>query len=418
KIFKKDISFDHKSPEREPLGKLDSLFSASDMKKTIEFLADLNLEGRGLGSSGIDTAADFIADKFKEYGLKPGSGNGEYFQKWDVKSGPDGKLITLKNVIGLIPGKKEKLAGQTVVIAAHYDHLGRGWPDVREGNEGEIHPGADDNASGVAVMLELAKNLGKSLSPDRNILFIAFTGEENKLMGSEYFVNNYKKFPINKIIGVINLDTVGRLNGKKPMIIGSNSAKEWKFMFMGIGYTTGIESDLIAQDLDASDQVSFIKKGIPGIQIFSGPHLDYHKPSDTSDKIDPEGLVKIAKISKEVLLYLSERELPMTFTGKAGVSGSKPSLTTKKNMRASIGIMPDFTFSAGGVKVAMAMKSAVGKDHVLMKGDIVTAIGDNKVSNLKEYSTALKKYIPGQKVEITFLRSGKVMKATIAMRSR
>lgn len=418
KIFKKDIIFDHKAPVRQPLGKLASLFSASYMKKVVDILSDKKLEGRGIGTAGIDKSADFIADRFKEYGLKPGSDNGGYLQKWNIKSGPDGKLTTLKNVIGLIPGKKKKLSGQTVVIAAHYDHLGRGWPDVRKGNEGKIHPGADDNASGVAVMLELAKNLGKSLSPDRNILFIAFTGEENKLMGSEYFVNNYKKFPVNKIIAVINLDTVGRLNGKKPMIIGSNSAKEWKFMFMGIGYTTGIESDLIAQDLDASDQVSFIKRGIPGIQIFSGPHLDYHKPSDTSDKIDAEGLVKIAKISKEVLLYLSERELPMTFTGKTGVTTSKPSVTTKKNVRASIGIMPDFTFSAGGVKVAMAMKSVDGKDHILKKGDIVTAIGDKKVSNLKEYSAALKKFIPGQKVEITFLRSGKEIKVTITMRAR
>ncbi|MEN8223285.1 MAG: M20/M25/M40 family metallo-hydrolase [Acidobacteriota bacterium] len=418
RIFKRGLSFGHRLPVREPLGKLASLFSSSDMKKSIDILSDKKLEGRGLGTEGLDTSADFIAEKFKEFGLKPGSENGEYFQKWKVKSGSEGKLITLKNVIGLIPGKKEKFAGQAVVIGAHYDHLGRGWPDVRKGNEGKIHPGADDNASGVAVMLELAKNLGKSLSPDRNILFIAFTGEENKLMGSEYFVNNYKKFPVNKIIGVINLDTVGRLNGKKPMIIGSNSAKEWKFMFMGIGYTTGIESDLITQDLDASDQVSFIKKGIPGIQIFSGPHLDYHKPSDTPDKIDPDGLVKIAKISREVLLYLSERELPMTFTGKTGVNLSKPSVNPKKNTRASIGIMPDFTYSSGGVKVGMAMRSAIGKDHVLMKGDIVTAIGDNKVSNLKEYSAALKKYTPGQKVEITFLRSGKEVKKTITMRAR
>ncbi len=418
KIFDKDQSFDHLTPSREPLGKLASLFSSSHMEKIVRVLSDKQLEGRGIGTAGINVAAEFIVDRFKEYGLKPGAANGEYFQKWDVKSGPDGKLTTLKNIIGLIPGKKEKLAGQTVVIAAHYDHLGRGWPDVRKGNEGKIHPGADDNASGVAVMLELAKNLGKSIAPDRNILFVAFTGEENNLMGSEYFVNNYKKFPVNKIIAVINLDTVGRLNGKKPMIIGTSSAKEWKFMFMGIGYTTGIESDLIAQDLDASDQVSFIKKGIPGIQIFSGPHLDYHKPSDTPDKIDPEGLVKIAKISKEVLLYLSERELPMTFTGKAGINISKSAVKPRKNIRASIGIMPDFTFSAGGVKVAMAMRSAIGKDHVLMKGDIVTSIGDNKVSNLKEYSSALKKYIPGQKVEITFLRSGKEIKVTITMRAR
>lgn len=417
KTFVKNSEFNHKLPVRKALGQLAPLFSVSDMKKRVEYLSDPKLEGRGIGTAGIDTAADYIAENFEKYGLKPGTDNGKFFQEWKVKTGPEDKVTLLKNIIGLIPGKKENFKDQTVILTAHYDHLGRGWPDVRKGNEGKIHPGADDNASGISVLLEIARNLGKSLSPDRNILFIAFTGEENKLMGSEYFFKHYKRFPVNKIIGVVNLDTVGRLHGKKPMIIGSSSAKEWKFIFMGIGYTTGIESDLITQDLDASDQVTFIKKGIPAIQIFSGPHLDYHKPSDTPEKLDYEGLVKIAEITKEIIVYLSEREKPMTFTGKLQTHPAKTA-TEKKKPRASIGIMPDFSYSSDGVKVAMAMKSSDGKDHILKKGDIITSIGGKKVSDLREYSTELKNYSPGQKVKITFLRSGKEIKAVITMRQR
>ncbi len=404
-------------PIRDALGSLAPLFSSEDMMKTIGFLADKKHEGRGIGGKGIDIAADFIAGKFKEYGLKPGSDSSGYFQEWEAGTGPEKKPVKLKNVIGFIQGKKEKFAKESVVIAAHFDHLGRGWPDVRKGNEGKIHPGADDNASGVSVLIELAKNLGKTLIPDRSIVFIAFTGEENKLMGSEYFVNNFKKFPVTNIIGVVNIDTVGRLKEKKPMIIGSGSAKEWKFIFMGIGYTTGIESDLIVQELDTSDQMSFIRKGIPGIQIFSGPHLDYHKPTDTIDKIDSEGLVKIARISKEVAVYLSEREEPLTFTGKKGDKRLESPVSGKKT-RASIGIMPDFSYSSIGVKVALAIKTSEGVEHLLKKGDIITAIGGIPVSDLKEYTTALKKFSPGGKVKIDIDRNGNKLQIEVTMRAR
>jgi len=201
------------------------------------------------------------------------------------------------------------------------------------------------------------------------------------------------------------------------MIIGTASAKEWKFIFMGIGYTTGIESELIAQELDSSDQISFIRKGIPGIQIFSGPHLDYHKPTDTPDKIDQNGLVKIAKVAKEIVMYLSEREEPMTFTGKLDSEKSGP-IAPNKKPRASIGIMPDFAYSSIGVQVGMALKSSDGKDHVLKKGDIITHISGIKISDLKAYSSELKKYTPGQEVQISFLREGRENTIIVVMRSR
>ncbi len=418
KILNKDLKLDHKLPERKALGTLAPLFSSADMLKTIEFLTDKKLEGRGIGGEGINIAADYIADKFKEYGLKPGADNNSYFQEWKAQTGPEKKYITLKNVIGVIPGKKDKYSGQAVVISAHFDHLGKGWPDVRKGNEGKIHPGADDNASGVSVLIELAKNLGRTISPDRSIIFAAFTGEENKLMGSDYFVNNSSMFPVKKMMGVVNLDTVGRLNGKKPLVIGTNSAKEWKFIFMGIGYTTGIESDLINQELDASDQISFIRKGVPGIQIFSGPHLDYHKPTDTLDKIDGEGLIKIARISKEVLVYLSEREEPMTFTGKINTDKLHDPVVSATKSRASIGIMPDFSYSSGGVKVGLAIKSTDGTEHKLKKGDVILSIGGIEVSDLKEYTAVLKKFNPGQKVNIEIKRNEITMQIEVVMRAR
>ena len=291
---------------REALAKIAPVFSSKRMMEHINYLASDEMKGRELGSPEIDIAADFIAAKFEEYGLLPGSDDGSYYQTFEKAFHGKGNL-TIKNVIGIIPGTNEELQ-EAVVISAHYDHLGLGWPDVRKGNEGKIHNGADDNASGVSVILELAKSLGKSFNPSRTIIFVAFSGEEAGLVGSKYFVENYKKYPSDKILANLNFDTVGRLFENKLMILNGNTAREWKFIFMGTEYTTGIPTELITQELDASDQVSFINKGIPAIQFFSGPNEDYHKPEDTIDKIDPDGLVKVAAVAKEVLQYLADRE--------------------------------------------------------------------------------------------------------------
>ncbi|MEN8152669.1 MAG: M20/M25/M40 family metallo-hydrolase [Acidobacteriota bacterium] len=418
KVFNNNIEHSVKVKKREPLGKLEALFSKEKMSAHVKYLSSKELKGRGIGTEGIDKAADYIAGKFKAYGLKPGGDNGSFFQTWKQKIKKNNKEFVLKNIIGYIPGKNKEWKDQSVILCAHYDHLGLGWPDVRPGNEGKVHPGADDNSSGISVMLEMARSLARGFTPDRSIIFVAFTAEESGLIGSKYYADNYKKFPVKDIFGVINLDTVGRLNNKKPMIIGGNSAKEWKFLFMGIGFTNGIETDLITQDLDASDQISFVKKGIPGVQIFSGPHLDYHRPTDTFDKIDIKGMVKIAKVTKEAVVYLSQRKEKLAFTGKTAAGSKMPVKTTGKGKKVSIGIMPDFAFSKPGVRVGMAIKGASGKEHVLKKGDIIKKIDDHAVNNLREYTTVLKKYSPGEIVTITFEREGKVHTEKIKLRQR
>ena len=147
----------------------------------------------------------------------------------------------MKNVIGIIPGKNPALQGQSVVIGAHYDHLGLGWPDAREGQKGKVHPGADDNASGVAVLIELARVLAKAPQPDRTIVFVAFSGEEAGKRGSQHYVANEKNYPADKCIGMVNLDTVGRLGKGKLLVLGAGSAKEWVPIFRGAGFVTGVE---------------------------------------------------------------------------------------------------------------------------------------------------------------------------------
>lgn len=384
---------------REPLINPTPEFNADKMLDIIRFLSDDRLAGRGFGTEGLDKAAEFIAAKFQEAGLRPGGDEeGSYFQLW---KDPE-KKVTLKNVIGIIPGKRKEFSGQSVVIGAHYDHLGLGWPDVKEGNKGKIHPGADDNASGIAVLIQLAESLSK-LAPDRSIVFVAFTGEEAGKTGSKFFVKNYTRFPVEKCTGMLNLDTVGRLGKGKLLVIGGNSAKEWVHIFRGAGFATGVETEMVSEELDSSDQTSFHEAGVPAVQLFTGAHPDYHRPSDTVDKIDPDGLVKVASVSKEVVEYLSKREEPLSVTLKSGQKSESP----VKARKVSLGIIPDFSYTGKGYRISGVVPGSPAEKAGLKEGDIITGINSVPVNSLKDISNILKSLNPGDQISIIFSRDGK-----------
>ena len=388
---------------REPLATLKPVFSEKRMMSTIEFLASEELKGRGLGTAELDQAAEYIAQKFEEAGLKP---IGEtYFQKFTHQFQDKGDL-NLTNVIGVIPGTDPNLKGEPVVVSAHYDHLGLGWPDVHKGDEGKIHYGADDNASGVATIIELAHTMAKTVKPKRTIVFLACTAEEAGLIGSRYFVAHSKDYFKGKIFANVNIDTDGSLFDKKLLVLNANSAKEWKFIFMGTDYTTGVKSEVIENELDASDQVAFIEKGIPAVQLFTGATENYHRPSDTFEKIDGKGLVKVATVSKEVLVYLADREDPMNYAGKTPGITKAPE-KNKTNRRVSTGSIPDFAYKGKGVKIASVISGSVGEVAGLQAEDVITEVDGVKTDNLKTYSDLLKKYQPGDVIKLKVLRGEK-----------
>ncbi|HMU42328.1 MAG TPA: M20/M25/M40 family metallo-hydrolase [Ignavibacteriaceae bacterium] len=401
-------------PKRSALASLDPVFSSDRMMKAINYLASEELQGRAPGTEGINKAADFIVEKFKSAGLLPGADDGTYFQSWDEVVDANGNKAKVKNIIGIIPGTNPDLKDESVIVSAHYDHLGYGWPESYKGNAGKIHLGADDNASGVAVMLELAELLGKSLKPQRTVIFVAFTSEESGLLGSKYYVKNMQHFPAKKVIGVLNFDTVGRLGKNKILVIGSNSANEWKFIFMGASYVTGVESEMVTQDLDASDQVSFIEAGIPAVQFFSGANEDYHKPTDTPDKIDASGLIKVATFAREGILYLADRLEPLTFQGQT-TGDTKKTETPTVGRKVSTGSVPDFAFSGEGVRIADLSPDSPAEKAGLQKGDVIIQLDKYKVKNLKDYSEALKNFKPGDIVEVIYLRNGVESKAKIEL---
>ncbi|MCK4709256.1 MAG: M20/M25/M40 family metallo-hydrolase, partial [Gammaproteobacteria bacterium] len=353
------VMFEHnatrgKLAKRPALAEAESKFDSTKMMKTIQFLTDESLQGRGFASPGLDKAADYIASAFQQAGLKPAGDNPDsYFQSWQEKGGEPEREARLKNIIGVIPGNHPTLKNENVVIAAHYDHLGTGWPDARAGNKGKIHAGADDNASGVSVLLELARVLGSHMKPDRNIVFVAFSGEEAGRKGSKYYIQHQKQFPPDKSIAMLNLDTVGRLENNKVLVLGGSSASEWVHIFRGIGFVTGIPISMVTEDLDSSDQVSFHEAGVPAVQLFSGANLDYHRPTDSVDKIDSAGLLKIASISQQVIEYLAAREQPLSSNLSPDINGSQTGNRAKPatQRKVSLGSIPDFSFDGDGYRL-------------------------------------------------------------------
>ncbi|MBN1348897.1 M20/M25/M40 family metallo-hydrolase [candidate division KSB1 bacterium] len=406
-------------PPRSALIDPAPIFTEKALLEHVAVLADDKMKGRGFGTPELDRAAQYIADEFKNAGLQPGSDNGTFFQLWQAKGGDPQIETTLQNVIGIIPGSREAWSTKSLVVCAHYDHLGLGWPDVHSGDAGKIHNGADDNASGVSIMIELAKILAES-NPERTIVFIAFTAEECGLQGSSNYVQNMKRFPAKDAIACLNLDTVGRLGTNKLMILGANSAREWIHIFMGTGYVTGVNYELIHEELDASDQVSFIKSGVPGVQFFSGPHFDYHRPTDDIDKIDAAGMVKIATFVREVVLYLANREEPLTstMTDDSASASKKIMPRSHPGRRVSFGIMPDFEYQGQGVKVGAVSEGSGAEAAGLHRGDIILKLNDRAVDNLKAFSKALGEFQPGENVRATFQRGDKSQTVSVKLGTR
>jgi hypothetical protein len=400
-----------KLAEREPLATLPSVFSSERMMETVKYLSSDGLKGREAGTPEIDKAADYIADGFKQAGLMPGGDHGRYYQQWDEPHGTRG----MKNVIAVIPGKKPELARESVVIGAHYDHLGLGMSTGRSEDRGKIHPGADDNASGVAVLLELARVLKESLSPDRSVVFVAFSGEEEGKLGSKYYVTHEKQYPVTTCIGMINLDTVGRLGRKKLLVLGGGSAKEWVHIFRGAGFVTGVDAETVSEELDSSDQKSFQEAGVPAVQLFSGPHLDYHRPADTADKIDPAGLVKVASVTKEVVAYLAGREGPLSSTLRPGAATRSAPTTERK---VSLGTIPDFAYSGKGFRLSGVVPGSPADAAGLREGDVIVAINGREVAGLKGYSDILKSLSPGDRITVTFLRDDRERTAEAVVKGR
>ena len=311
----------------------------------------------------------------------------------------------MKNVVGVIPGSGGNLDKDLLVIGAHYDHLGEGDPGILPENRGRTHPGADDNASGVAVMLELARTLWKEDRPARTVAFVAFAGEEAGRLGSSHFVTT-PAFPPGRTLAMVDLDTVGRLDGRKILVLGGASAPEWVHILRGAGYLAGAETAMAAGDLDASDDVTFRRAGVPAVQLFGGPNTDYHRPTDTADKIDGAGLEKVALLAAEVVGYLASREARLSPPdGKPGPPSAGGAGGGAGERKVSLGVVPDFAFAGPGVRLEGVVPGSPAESAGLRAGDILLVVDGKELTGLKALSALLKSLQPGN-VSLKYLRDG------------
>jgi hypothetical protein len=297
---------------------------------------------------------------------------------------------------------------------AHMDHLGRGWPDVRTGNEGQIHPGADDNASGVAVLLELARTMAAEPARPRTVLFAFVTGEEAGRIGSKHLLSVMAEDELP--FACVNLDTVGRLSEGALYVLNADSAREWRFIFMGVGHTTGAPIEVVTEPLDSSDQMSCIERGIPGVQLFTGPTPDYHRPSDTADSIDADGMAVVAEAAHEAIAYLAGRREPLAITIEGAADPAEPAPAGAR--RASLGTMPDFGFEGPGVRVHQIMPGSPAETAGLAPGDVLVAFDGQAVTDLRSYSSLLKSKLPGDTVVVTVVRDGEEVMVTATLVER
>jgi len=310
------------------------------------------------------------------------------------------------NVIGFL----DVGAPYTVIIGAHYDHLGYGEEgnSLYRGAEKKIHPGADDNASGTAGMMELARLLKKTKGLRSNYLFIAFSGEESGLIGSKYFTE-HPTVALNKVSFMINMDMIGRLNDSTHVLTigGYGTSPQWADLI-----NSSLNRKIFTLNIDSSgtgpsDHTSFYLKNIPVLFFFTGIHPDYHKPSDQADKINYNGELQVIRLIYTLTDKMDGMNKPAFAKTRDKQFGTSPSFNV------TLGIMPDYSFSGSGLRIDAISEGRPAEKAGLKNGDIIIRLGDYSVISLQSYMEALSKFNRGDQTTVEFVRGKETMKAPV-----
>ena len=388
------------------------LAQPKSLKKHITYLSSDELQGRLTGSAGEKKAADYIANQFKALGLKPYTNN-SYFQTFNYKvklnphatDGSGDKVNNGTNVIGFLDNK----AAKTIVIGAHYDHLGLNEHNhsTKPNSHGEIHNGADDNASGVAGVLELARMYAQNATQENvNYIFALFSGEEDGLIGSKHMAETLKSLHPN-VVTMINMDMIGRLDKDKSLVVGGVGTAPDFSAIVTKNKPAGFNVTLDNTGQGPSDHTSFYLKDIPVLYFFTGTHNDYHKPSDDEDKINYYGVRNIVdyvfRVSNEVATIDT-----ITFT--------KTSMNSEKvvpKYKVTLGIMPDYSDHGDGLHIDGVTDNRPAHAAGIVAGDVLVKIGDCEIKEVYSYMDCLAKLSVGDVKEVKVLREGKPMTFTV-----
>lgn len=365
------------------------------IEEHVRYLASDALDGRLTGTDGERLAGDYIAGQFRRAGIEP------EFQEFVVHGGKG------RNVVGVVKGGLD----EAVVVGAHYDHLGSG----RSG----IYHGADDNASGVAAILEVAGRFAKRPAR-RAVVFVAFSGEEKLmglpggLLGSRHYVSR-PAVPLEKTVAMINLDMVGRL-GEKLTVFGTDSGDKFKEYLAGSPLRIAYPPDPVGP----SDHTSFYMKGIPAVHFFTGSHADYHKPGDTADKINYAGLGRIADLVETVARRVADAPERMKFQKVEMSVAAAPDQPAPRGATPYFGSMPDYAWEGKGVRLSGVAPGSPAEKAGLKEGDVILKFNGQDIPDVNVYSKLLFSSRPGQTINVVYDRGGKqgTAEATLAMRRK
>lgn len=457
-----------RAPAAPPWGRLPC--DAASLERDVRHFASDAFAGRGLGSHELDRALREVAERFAAMGLEPA------FPSRSTPSDPlAGYLqpftaldsVATFNVGGILRGHGEP-APRAVVVGAHLDHLGR---DEHLAGD-TIYNGADDNASGVAAMLEIARALcerartptdaerratgdprtgaatdaNATPSVRRDVLFLAFSAEESGLVGSQFYAD-HPAIPHDQTVAMINFDEVGRLSDGRLFLFGSGTAREFEPLLRGLNIPFGLDLVLRPEGAGGSDHNSFFAKDVPVLHFFTGTHADYSKVTDEPDRVNYAGLATVTEYAAELVRYLRYREEPLTFVpagredaakiaamissghggghpggghpgGSSGSGGGHPGAGGGAGQRASLGFAPDFASSGEGVKVGPVSPGGAAEAAGIREGDLITAIDGEQVLSLADYAMILRMHQPGERVAVSVLRDGAALELEAELQAR
>lgn len=392
--------------------------TAAEICATIAVLAADSLEGREAGSPGSERASRYLAERFRAIGLEPLAG--DYLQSFtfsaavrrDPHASPeasdDDATLSSSNIIGIVPGSDPQLAEEAVVIGAHYDHLGFGGQGSLAPSERAIHNGADDNASGVAVLLELAQHF-VARPMGRTLIFIAFGGEELGTLGSQFYVA-HPLWPLERTVAMLNLDMVGRLR-EQLTVHGTGTSPTW----------TAILDDLDAQDLSLarvpdgfgpSDQSSFYGAKVPVLWFFTGAHEEYHRPTDDVDTINGTGAVRVASLVSTITETIASTGLEIPYAVAP---------TTQRRAAAfsvGLGIIPEYSFPGPGLKVASVRPGGPADLAGVSAGDVLLQLADREIEDVYGYTEVLSDLEAGVSYRLVYEHEGELHNVTVEPASR
>jgi aminopeptidase YwaD len=316
------------------------------------------------------------------------------------------KKRTGHNVVGYIDNK----APATVILGAHFDHLGYGEDGNSMLRTGEklIHNGADDNASGTAALIELAKLLSTSKAKHNNYLFIAFSGEELGLFGSKYFTE-HPTIDLQSTTYMINMDMVGRLNDSTKVLTigGYGTSPQWAAVINPKDKKIPFVIKLDSSGTGPSDHTSFYRKDIPVLFFFTGQHKDYHRPTDDADRINYQGEMLVINYINGIINTLNKQDTRLSF------AKTRETQTSTTSFKVTLGIMPDYTFDGAGVRADGVTDGRPAARAGLKTGDIILQLGENKVTSLETYMQALNKFSKGDKTKVKFKRGSELKEADL-----